>query len=71
MPVPDKALIYDTSGTVVGFQSVVPEGNFVSGDCTYNEFYARETIAGQKVYSIKSQMLKKIEFLKKTGSCLL
>jgi len=48
MPVPDKALIYDTSGTVVGFQSVVPEGNFVSGDCTYNEFYARDTIAGQK-----------------------
>ena len=46
MDVPDKVLIYDTVGLVVGLQSGAPETDFVSGDCTKNDFYVRDTING-------------------------
>ena len=46
MDVPDKVLIYDTVGQVVGLQSGAPETDFVSGDCTKNDFYVRDTING-------------------------
>lgn len=46
MDVPDKVLIYDTVGQVAGLQSGAPEADFVSGDCTKNDFYVRDKING-------------------------
>ena len=46
MGVPDKVLIYDNVGLVVVLQSGAPETDFVSGDCTKNDFYVRDTING-------------------------
>ena len=51
MDVPDKVLIYDTVGQVVGLQSGAPEADFVSGDCTKNDFYVRDTINGIQAWS--------------------
>merc|ERR1712156_729057 len=34
MDIPDKVLIYDGLGNVVGLQSGAPESDFVSGNCT-------------------------------------
>jgi len=44
MDVPDMVLIFDSDGQVIGLQSGAPEVDFVSGDCTQNDFYVRDTI---------------------------
>ena len=49
MDVPDKVLIFDSDGQVIGLQSGAPEFHFMSGDCTKNDFYVRDTIVGQQV----------------------
>merc|ERR1712168_1150564 len=48
MDVPDKVLIYDGKGQVVGLQSGAPESDFVSGNCTLNQFCVRDVIAGKQ-----------------------
>jgi len=49
MAVPDKVLIYDDAGDVVGFQSGTPESDLVPGNnCSMNPYYTRDIIAGEK-----------------------
>ena len=44
MAVPNMVLIFDSDGQVIGLQSGAPEVDFISGDCTKNDFYVRDTI---------------------------
>jgi len=48
MDVPDMVLIFDSDGQVIGLQSGAPEVDFMSGDCTKNDFYVRDTIVGEQ-----------------------
>jgi len=50
MEIPDKVLIYDGKGQVVGFQSCISATDFALKNFTLNPFYIKDVIGGKEVY---------------------
>jgi len=44
MDIPDMMLLFDVKGNVAGMQSVLPEADMITQNCSINDYYVRDVI---------------------------